>query len=220
MKRKHISGLLLVTLGILSFSLFGCQSTTKAPDKKETTTESPQATPEEDDGLRNTDEERPGLDAEVPQTPLDEIQGEGTTDDTAPDLTDIKVAPLNSPVAFTSESGADLCALTINSIQVTEVQGKEDNTAEKVVLVDYSFENISAKEPLLFDSMSFKLLEDKTVAKPYFFPELKNAELAEEGKTGSGQIAFTVSKDCKDVTLVFDNADVDEKIAFQATLEK
>lgn len=214
MKRKYITGLLLVALSILSLSLPGCQSSKKTAEEKQ------QVESDETKEDKDTSEHSPGDDANVSQTPLDEIQGEGMPDETIPDLSSIEVAQLNNPVVFASESGADLCSLTVNSIEFTSRRSEEDNTTEQVVVVTYSFDNIASADPILFDSMSFKLLEDKTLSKPYFYPTLINAELTEQGNTGAGQVAFAVSKDCKKVTLVFDNAALSQSVAFESAFEE
>lgn len=218
MKKKHIWSLLLLVTAFTTFSLFGCRSSSDPSDKDTKT-----STQKEDkDTSSDTEEDKDVVAPDtknVEQTDPSEINGEGTTDDTLPDLTGMEMAPLKQPCVITGESGADLCTLTINSIKVTDERNEEDTeTPEKVIIVDYTYENTASEDPLLFDDMSFKLLDGDTVCKPYYLSTLTPAEAAPKGKSSTGQIAFSVGADCKEVTLFFENTTIDAEAAFQTNI--
>lgn len=226
MKKTRMWGLLLLTAGFTAFALFGCGSDKAA--KKETKTEAEATeTPQESDEQTDTDTSQDGLkdtdpapaNEEVEQTDPADIGGEGTTDDTMPDLTGVTKAPLGEPCVVEGESGAEFCTLTINSIKTTDERNEDDpENPEQVVVVDYTYENTTSDEPLLLDDMSFKLLEGDTVCRPYYLSTLTPAEPAETGKTANGQIAFSVSKKCKKVILFFENESSGAAAVFESKL--
>ena len=224
--KKNLYKCSLITIGIFALTLTGCNSSKKEPEVEVTATEAtptpsatitsePTATPEQ--GLKDT--EHPGVE-EIVQTTPEDIQGEGITDGTVPDLSKISVAELATPIVFTAESGFDLFSLTINSIATITGHIEADiPDGDKAVLVYYDYENISSSNPLLFDDMSFKLIVDNAVCTPLFSIDLATAEIAEIGKTSVGQVAFFVGKDTKEVTLIFENAATNTHALFTANVD-
>lgn len=213
MKKTRKWGVLLLAAGLTAFTLYGCQSgNTKeaAPETTEISEETPE-TVSGDETLPDTED--------VEQTDLDQIGGEGTTDNVLPDLTAVSKAPLEEPCVMEGVSGEEFCTLTINSITTTDDRNEGDpEEPEKVVVLDYTYENTESEEPLLLDDLSFKLLDGDTVCQPYYLSTLTPAEPAESGETASGQIAFSVSKDCKQVILYFENGTSGAAAAFETKL--
>lgn len=226
MKKKHIRRSLLLTVAIMAFSLVGCQSFKKTAEKDtdtaatETSAEETDAPDAAEEGSKDTSEATKPEDEVTVQTPLEEIQGEGMPDNTLPDMSGIESISVGENCVFSSESGADLCSLKIDSIKFTDERNAEDpSSPEAVVVVDYTYENTGSEEPLLLDSMSFKLIEDDAVCTPYYLSTLTPAEPAKKGESQSGQLAFAVTKTTKDVTLFFDSEALDVQMAFKAELE-
>ncbi|MGI6007616.1 MAG: DUF4352 domain-containing protein [Ruminococcus sp.] len=223
MKRKPLL-ITLTLLSLLTFSLFGCNSN----GGSDTDAENPAPTEAAADSEGNADktgsdtkdkktetkEENAQTDGED-QTPVEDIQGEGTTDTEVPDLSSIDTAPLDQDCVVTAESGAELATLRIEKAEVTDERDENNSSnPEKVVVIDYSYTN-SSDEPLLLDNMSFKLVEGDTTCTPYYAAFLKTAEPAKNGESSSGQIAFEVSSDFTEGTLVFDSSLAGEDLSFK-----
>lgn len=225
MKRKHIIQLLLLTFAFTAFSLFGCQSSNNSAGKDTdvAVTETPAEeteTPEAlEDGSKDTSDFSEA-DEEIIQTPLEDIQGEGMPDDTMPDISGIDSIPIGETCVISSESGTDLGSLRINDIRITTERNEQDTSApESVAVIEYTYENSGSEEALLFDSMSFRLLQGETVCTPYYLSTLTLAEPAKKGESSSGQLAFIVDKDIKDVKIYFDPEALDTQMVFTAQLD-
>ena len=220
MKRKIYKWSLIV-IGVFALTLVGCGSAKRdsnanvTPTPTATITSEPTAIPTP----KPTSSEDP-TPKDIPQTTSEDIQGEGMTDGTIPDLAQIPVAQVGTPIVFTAESGFDLFVLTINSIATTtsDLQASIPE-GNKVVLVHYDYENISSSDPLLFDDMSFKLVVDNIACTPLFSADLTTAEIAEIDGSSVGQIAFLVDQDTKEVTLIFENSMTDTQALFTTTIE-
>lgn len=216
MKRKYMI-LTLTVLGLVSFSLYGCSSN----DTKEESNKTTQQSENEDTANESNDTSTPPADEEnqeyldnIPQTPVEEIQGEGTTDDEVPDLGSIDSALIDQECVITGPSGAEICTLKVSKAAVTrERDSNNQSDPEKVILINYSYTN-SSSDPLLIDDMSFKLVTDERVCTPYYGEFLKNAEAIEEGESCSAEIAFEVSSDSSEGTLVFTSNLTDEELSF------
>lgn len=212
MKRKYLSRLLLLVTAVLTLSLAGCQSEKDNQDTQKAQTEDTKA-PKEDIGSVTPEEE-------IPQTAPEDIQGEGTSNSVMPDLNNMEFAPMNTPCVFTSESGSDLASLTINSITLTEERSEvETADADAVVIVEYSYENIAAEEPILYGDVNFQLIQEDTLCTPYYLSSLSVPDPVSKGDSTTGQIAFAVSKDATEVTLAFSDEVLGEKVAFTGTIQ-
>ena len=226
----------LLIIGVLVVSLMGCGSKDKAPTEEVTAIPTIEATEsdEEQEGepgsIVDEDAQPSSLDdkdtgefveEDVPQTSIEDIGGEGIVDDILPDLTGMEESPVGEPVMFTDATGADNCLFAIESVEASDmkIENIDDVTDKKVVVVSYSYKNMASEGNLLFDDMSFKLLANDTVCMPYFSPELTPAAPSGVGETAFGQVAFLAPKDCQDVIVVFDNASIDAKTIFKATIK-
>jgi len=224
MKRKHISQILLLTVAFMAFSLFGCRSSNNSVGKDsdtaviETPAEETKSPEGQEEGSKDTSDFS-DADEEIIQTPLEDIQGEGMPDDTVPDMSGIDSVPIGETCVISSEAGTDLCSLRINDIRFTTERNEEDTSApESVAVIEYTYDNISSEEALLFDSMSFKLLQDEDVCTPYYLSTLTLAEPAEKGESSTGHLAFIVDKDSKDVKIYFAPESLDKPLVFTAEL--
>ena len=234
MKIKEGYKILLGIMGALTIVLVGCGSNkelevipsetpavtaeiTKVPTA-EITAEPPTVTTDIEEGLKDTGE---AIEEDIPQTPLEEIGGEGMVDDIVPDLTQFEEQSVESPVIFKDGAGEELCLFVIESIQNAEVGIEEEHNGEdkKVVIISYSYKNLGNEGQILFDDMSFKLLENDTVWSPYFSAEISTTVPSNQGETATGQVAFLVNNECQEVTLVLDNASVNAKAIFKASIE-
>ena len=217
MNLKKIYTIIFITV-ILAFSLTGCGSNKAKAEAGAEVTATPTEALEAESGDKDTGD---FTEEEIPQTALEDIEGEGMTDKEVPDLEGIEEAPIMEPVVFTDEAGADLFSLTINSIEGSDtvMEDIEDATSKKMILVDYSFENVASDDLLLFDDMSFKLVVGEEVAMPYFGQDLTAAEAVEKGNGATGELAFIVEEDVQEAILVFDNAGVNAKAVFKVTIQ-
>lgn len=230
MKVKGLCKGVLIVAGMLTITLTGCgknQVATVTPTKEPVPTIAPAeeaaaetVTPEptKSPGDKDTGEVS---EAVITQTPLEDVGGEGAIDRTLPDITGLEESPIGEPVKFTNEAGEEVCLFAIESIESSDltIQNMDDVPDAKVVVVGYSYTNMTAEGNLLFDDMSFKMLADNTVCMPYFSPNLTPAAPSGEGETAFGQVAFWVPQNCMDVTVVFDNSSINAKTIFKATLK-
>ncbi|MGI6011622.1 MAG: DUF4352 domain-containing protein [Ruminococcus sp.] len=224
MKRKTLL-ITLTLMSLLSFSLFGCNSggesdtsgneptpTEAAADDAGEDADSSDSS-ETSDTKTDTGEIADSKEGDT--TPVEEIQGEGTTDKEVPDLSAIDTAPLNQDCVITAESGAELGTLKIEKAETTDERDENNSSnPEKVVVIDYSYTN-SSDETLLLDNMSFKLVDGDAACTPYYAAFLKSPEPAEKGESSSGQIAFEVGSDFSKGTLVFDSSLAAEDLSFE-----
>jgi len=212
--KNNLYKLSLILIGISMLSLTGCQTTKKQPSAIITPTPTEGISLDDEVATKDT---TPFIDEENMQTPLEEIKGEGITDDTLPNLAQINDFPIGTPVTFTDASGNNFFALTIKSVETATDSSLADiPNNHKAVIVDYAFVNISSTEPLLFDDMSFKLIANDIVSTPLFFDGLIPADIAFTDETSNGQLAFVVNKDITDATLVFENASTNTKASFNS----
>lgn len=234
MRRKKL--LLTVSLaGLLMFAAYGCSSGENADKAKEHTptaeatgeadkTKSPEKEGKDDAAdLKDTDSSSDAADApggdDVDQTPVEEIQGEGMTDTTVPDLDSIESAPADKEYVITGQSGAEQYTLKIDGIAATDERDSNNpSNPENVVVIDYTYKN-NAQEALLVDDMSFKLVVGDTVCTPYYSGSLDSAELINEGESCSAQMAFEVGKDFREGSLVYTDAQTQEEIQFDVKLK-
>lgn len=214
---KKISKLLLVAIMVATICLVGCGADKEQPEVLPT--EAPVAAPAEESA--SPDGAPTGSDnEEIPQTPLEDIGGEGAVDDTMPDIVGLNESPIGEPVMFAGPAGEDLCLFAIESIESLDmaIENMGDVTGKKVVVVSYSYTNKASKDGILLDDMSFKMIANDIVATPYFAPSLTPAEMSGIGETASGQVAFLVDEESKDVILVLENIHIGVKAMFKATI--
>lgn len=213
---KAFSKLLLVVMVIMT-CLTGCGADKEQPKVTPTTT--PEVTPVEESAASDGDQTGSD-DEEIPQTPLEDIGGEGAVDDTMPDIAGLNESPIGEPVMFAGPAGEDLCLFAIESIESLDmaIENMGDVTGKKVVVVSYSYTNKASKDGILLDDMSFKMIANDIVATPYFAPSLTPAEISGIGETASGQVAFLVDEESKDVILVLENIHIGVKAMFKATI--
>ncbi|MCH1982885.1 DUF4352 domain-containing protein [Ruminococcus sp. OA3] len=234
MRRKKL--LLTVSLaGLLMFAAYGCSSKENADESKENTpaaeatseadpTKAPEKEGKDDAAdLKDTGDSTDAKDApgddSVDQTPVEEIQGEGMTDTTVPDLDSIESAPTEREYSVTGQSGAEQYTLRIDGISTTDERDSNNpSNPENVAVIDYTYKN-SSSEALLVDDMSFKLVVGDTVCTPYYSGSLDSAELVDEGESCSAQIAFEVGKDFREGSLVYTDAQTQEEIQFDIKLK-
>ncbi len=214
-KRWVILSMLVIGLSVSSLTGCGSSSSSTSTDTKdakataeatkETTKEvTKEATKEADKSSdKKSDDTDTSKDSEE-QTPVSEIQGEGTTDDSVPDLTGVETTNTNEDAEVTDNEGSSYCTLTVTNAAITDQRdSNNEDDPEMVIVIDYVYTNESS-DNLLIDDMSFKLLDaDGNLCDPYYAGFLTSAELVEPGETGNAQIAFGVSSTFGEGTLVF-----------------
>ncbi len=212
-KRLVMMSLLIMSLSAASLTGCGSKDETTEETAIEEVTEEPET--ENEDAEKDEDKDSDAAEDETKtdeeeQTPLDEIKGEGTTDDEIPDLTDVETVEPREDAEVADENGSAFCTLTVTNAEITEErdENNEDNP-DLVIVIDYSYTNQS-DEDLLIDDMSFKLLDENgNLCDPYYAGFLKSVEPVAAGETGDAQIAFGVSSDFGEGTLVFTNSNAE-----------
>lgn len=141
-------------------------------------------------------------DSEVKATELEPGIGEGTSSMELQDLSESEEFKLGETISM-SVDGKEY-ELRIDSVSYTEKRDPYASDAENVVLVDYSYHNLS-EEPLLLGDIRFQLTdsEREKVYEPYYLSEQVIAEPVEKGESFSAQVAFAQVDEDKELLLVY-----------------
>ena len=71
---------------------------------------------------------------------------------------------------------------SVDKVEVTDERSEYDTSnPEKVVVVTYTYKNLGFADPILYDQMSFKLLEGESTCSPYYLQSLSPADIATKG---------------------------------------
>ncbi len=190
MKKRFI----LFLLSIVCISASGCQkeSSLKAEQNEEIS-------------LENHEE----VNMEVDKTTVDKksteigmVVGEGTSLDTLSDLSDSSKYQIGEKITFANAD--EKYELIIDSVVYTEQRDSHAADVEKVVLVEYTYHNLS-DNPLMIGDIRFQLTngtQDK-IYQPYYFTGQHAAEPIEKGESASAQLAFVQEDDEDELFLVY-----------------
>lgn len=108
------------------------------------------------------------------------------------------------------DKGKDVATFTIDKVEVTDERSEYDTSnPEKVILITYTYKNLAFDDPLLYDQMSFRILDGKTVCLPYYLTSLTSAELAQAGGDAvTATVSYGVSASCNEVTIYVDGVQI------------
>lgn len=130
-----------------------------------------------------------------------EVQTEATPNQTYPeDLNQTPSYKVGDTITI-QQDGQDAATFCINSVEVTDERSEfDESNPEKVVVINYTYQNLAHEDPLLYDQMSFQLLEGETVCDPYYLQTLIPADLAfKDGEAVTASLSYGVSSSCQEV---------------------
>ena len=113
--------------------------------------------------------------------------------------------------AITIESdGIDVATFTIDKVEVTDDRSEYDTSnPDKVIVITYTYKNLAFDDPLLYDQMSFRVLDGDTVCLPYYLADLTSPDLATTGGDAvTATAAYGISASCNEVTIYVDGAQI------------
>ena len=96
-----------------------------------------------------------------------------------------------------------MATFCINSVKVTDERSDFDSSnPEKVIVINYTYQNIGYDDPILYDQMSFQILDGKTVCDPYYIENLLPADIAsKDGDPVTASLSYQVSGSCQEVII-------------------
>lgn len=130
--------------------------------------------------------------------------GEGAPDLSIPENIDhINAQKVGEPFYF-KKDGTDVVSFTLDSVQTTTERSEFISPEpEKVIVISYTYKNLSSDDPILFDDMRFQVLEGDTVCEPYYMDRLTSTEPAyKAGDSVSCTLPYAVTSNCKEVTIL------------------
>lgn len=113
--------------------------------------------------------------------------------------------------AITIQSdGKDVATFTIDKVEVTDDRSEYDTSnPDKVIVITYTYKNLAFDDPLLYDQMSFLVLDGDTVCLPYYLADLTSPDLATTGGDAvTATAAYGISASCNEVTIYVDGAQI------------
>lgn len=114
----------------------------------------------------------------------------------------------------------DVAEISIDHVESTEERSEFDPTnPEKVVVITYTYKNLRMEDPLLYDEMSFQVMEGDTVCTPYYLQSLIPPDAAyKDGDAVTASIAYGVSSSCKEVTIYVNGVQIDDPFVVTASI--
>lgn len=171
-------------------------------------------TSQEDDSYTNLQSDEVAGETEVNEskddTKVEAGIGEGTSSMDMPDLAKCEEHQLGTVI--TIDNSENKYELTVDSGCYTEIRNEYMESSKKVLLLDYSYTNISG-ELLLVDSISFQLVnkEGSTIYEPYYFSERKVPVPVDQADSAQGQVAFAIDDEEDEFILVYQDIVDEEK---------
>lgn len=152
----------------------------------------------ENEPVMEIDEETVGLKA----TEVQSGTGEGTSSMELDDLSESTEYQIGDTIKI--ENGTSSYTLKIDSVSYTDQRNTHVRDIENVVLIDYTYENLS-DEILLVGDVRFQLTDSvqEKVYESYYYNDLKTAEPVEKGQSVSAQVAFAQDDTESEVFLVY-----------------
>ena len=154
-----------------------------------------------------------GTDGTPTQVTAEDIaisQSEGAPNMEYPD--DLESTPaykVGDTVTIQSD-GKDVATFTVDKVEVTDDRSEYDTSnPDKVIVITYTYKNLAFDDPLLYDQMSFRVLDGDTVCLPYYLADLTSPDLANAGGDAiTATAAYGVSASCNEVTIYIDGAQI------------
>lgn len=151
---------------------------------------------------------------------LSELQTEATPNQTYPENLDQVPSYEIGETITLQQNGQDAASFCINSVEVTDERSEYDESnPEKVVVINYTYQNLANEDPLLYDQMSFQILDGNTVCNPYYLQNLIAADLAyKDGDAVTASLSYGVSSSCQEVIIYVDGVQINSPFQVSASL--
>ena len=148
------------------------------------------------------------------------LQTEATPNQEYPENLDDVISCQVGETITLKQDGQDKATFCINSVKVTDERNEYDpSTPEKVIVVNYTYQNIGNDDPLIYDQMSFQILEGERVCDPYYIESLLPADIASKGGDPiTASLAYQVSADCKEVIVYVDGVQINSPFQVKASI--
>lgn len=180
MKSKGI----FLSVLVVSMLFTGCKKEENAPPEQEA------VQTEERDSKNELNQNSEVSEGEMESEVDTENMGEGAPDSVPMDVTESDSYQIGDVITISSD-GEDLYELTIDEIAFTDQRDEYTQDPGNVILVTYTYKNLSEKR-LLIDDMRFQLMnEDGTILyDSYYLAEGPVPESVEIGKSCTAQISY------------------------------
>lgn len=131
------------------------------------------------------------------------LQTEATPNQEYPENLDQVPSYQVSETITLRQDNQDMATFCINSVKVTDERSDFDSSnPEKVIVINYTYQNIGYDDPILYDQMSFQILDGKTVCDPYYIENLLPADIAsKDGDPVTASLSYQVSGSCQEVII-------------------
>ena len=149
-----------------------------------------------------------------------ELQTEASPNQSYPDdLNQTPVYQIGETIHL-QRDGRDIADFCINSVEITEERNEyESYVPDKVIVINYTYQNLDSEEPLLYDEMSFKILDGDTVCPSYYTDSLISADIAMKGESAvQSSLAYGISNSCQEIIIYVNNSQLDCPIQVKASL--
>ena len=144
-----------------------------------------------------------GTPAQVTAEDIANSQSEGAPNMEYPkDLESTPAYKVGDAITIQSD-GKDVATFTIDKVEVTDDRSEYDTSnPDKVIVITYTYKNLAFDDPLLYDQMSFRVLDGDTVCLPYYLADLTSPDLATTGGDAvTATAAYGISASCNEVTI-------------------
>ena len=151
-----------------------------------------------------------GTPAQVTAEDIANSQSEGAPNMEYPkDLESTPAYKVGDAITIQSD-GKDVATFTIDKVEVTDDRSEYDTSnPDKVIVITYTYKNLAFDDPLLYDQMSFRVLDGDTVCLPYYLADLTSPDLANVGGDAvTATAAYGISASCNEVTIYVDGAQI------------
>ena len=151
-----------------------------------------------------------GTPAQVTAEDIANSQSEGAPNMEYPkDLESTPAYKVGDAITIQSD-GKDVATFTIDKVEVTDDRSEYDTSnPDKVIVITYTYKKLAFDDPLLYDQMSFRVLDGDTVCRPYYLADLTSPDLATTGGDAvTATAAYGISASCNEVTIYVDGAQI------------
>ena len=116
--------------------------------------------------------------------------------------------------------GKDVGTFCIDKVEVTDERNEYNpTTPDKVIVITYTYKNTAFDNPLLYDQMSFRILDGDTVCLPYYPSDLISPELVNAGDDAvTATLAYGVSASCNEVTIYVEGTQIPTPFQVSASI--
>lgn len=116
--------------------------------------------------------------------------------------------------------GKDVGTFCIDKVEVTDERNEYNPTnPDKVIVITYTYKNTAFDNPLLYDQMSFRILDGDTICLPYYPSDLISPELVNAGDDAvTATLAYGVSASCNEVTIYVEGTQIPTPFQVSASI--